>query len=99
MLEGNADDRMEYGMERMLAHAMPGPNARPARKPMATPNRIETSRRAASRGVAPHVVMRGYGGRLAGPVRVDPKIHDAVSVGDEALLAAGSGTPQCAVMG
>jgi tetraacyldisaccharide 4'-kinase len=43
----------------------------------------------ASRGVAPHVVMRGYGGRLAGPVRVDPKIHDAVSVGDEALLAAG----------
>jgi tetraacyldisaccharide 4'-kinase len=42
-----------------------------------------------SRGIAPHVVMRGYGGRLAGPVRVDPKIHDAVSVGDEALLAAG----------
>src|SRR5580658_8235884 len=39
-------------------------------------------------GVAPHIVMRGYGGRLAGPVRVDPTRHDAAAVGDEALLAA-----------
>jgi tetraacyldisaccharide 4'-kinase len=46
---------------------------------------VELLRRA---GVAPHVVMRGYGGRLAGPVRVDPAIHDAGAVGDEALLAA-----------
>jgi tetraacyldisaccharide 4'-kinase len=34
------------------------------------------------------VVMRGYGGRLAGPVRVDPQLDDAEAVGDEALLAA-----------
>ncbi len=39
-------------------------------------------------GVSPHIVMRGYGGRLAGPVRIDPAVHDAAAVGDEALLAA-----------
>jgi tetraacyldisaccharide 4'-kinase len=39
-------------------------------------------------GISPHVVMRGYGGRLSGPVRVEPAIHDAGAVGDEALLAA-----------
>ena len=39
-------------------------------------------------GMSPHIVMRGYGGRLAGPVRVDPVTHDADAVGDEALLAA-----------
>jgi tetraacyldisaccharide 4'-kinase len=39
-------------------------------------------------GVAVHIVTRGYGGRLAGPVRVDPAEHDASAVGDEALLIA-----------
>ena len=40
------------------------------------------------RGVPAHVVTRGYGGRLRGPVRVDPTRHDALAVGDEALLLA-----------
>lgn len=42
----------------------------------------------ASRGVGVHAVTRGYGGRLTGPVRVDPAAHDAAEIGDEALLLA-----------
>ena len=38
--------------------------------------------------IAVHIVTRGYGGRLGGPVRVDAALHDATSVGDEALLLA-----------
>ncbi len=41
-----------------------------------------------ARGVAAHVLMRGYGGRLPGPVRVDPALHTAADVGDEALMLA-----------
>jgi len=39
-------------------------------------------------GRRPHLLCRGYRGRLAGPVRVDPARHDAATVGDEALLLA-----------
>src|SRR3954447_17813859 len=42
----------------------------------------------AGNGIRVHTVTRGYGGRLAWPLRVDPTRHDAVSVGDEALLLA-----------
>ena len=41
-----------------------------------------------ARGMAPQVISRGYGGRLAGPVRVDATLHDAAAVGDEPLLIA-----------
>ncbi len=39
-------------------------------------------------GRAPAFLSRGYGGRLAGPVQVDPARHGFADVGDEALLLA-----------
>lgn len=43
------------------------------------------------RGVPAHTLSRGHGGRLKGPVRVDPAQHDAADVGDEPLLHAKDG--------
>lgn len=40
------------------------------------------------RGVEAHGLSRGYGGKLKGPVRVDPARHTAAEVGDEPLMLA-----------
>jgi tetraacyldisaccharide 4'-kinase len=39
-------------------------------------------------GEAPIVLSRGYGGRLRGPIKVDPDRHAAGDVGDEPLMMA-----------
>src|SRR5258708_1418303 len=44
--------------------------------------------RLAARGRAVHLLSRGYGGRLEGPVRVDPARHTSADVGDEPLMLA-----------
>jgi tetraacyldisaccharide 4'-kinase len=54
-----------------------------------TPTTIALLERLAQRGLtSAHVVSRGYGGRLSGPVRVDAALHSATDVGDEPLLLA-----------
>jgi tetraacyldisaccharide 4'-kinase len=49
---------------------------------------LDIGRRLANRGVAAHFLLRGYGGTLKVPTRVDPSRHDSTAVGDEALLLA-----------
>jgi tetraacyldisaccharide 4'-kinase len=54
-----------------------------------TPTTIALLERLTQRGhTAVYIVSRGYGGRLSGPVRVDPSQHTAADVGDEPLLLA-----------
>lgn len=54
-----------------------------------TPTTIALIGYLAQRGAASvHVVSRGHGGRLAGPVQVNPSKHSAADVGDEPLLLA-----------
>lgn len=56
-----------------------------------TPTVMALVERLTARGHTPHVVSRGYGGSLDGPVRVDPQQHTAADVGDEPLLLTGFG--------
>ena len=53
-----------------------------------TPVAIAIAKALAARGAAPHFLSRGYGGSERGPLRVNPSVHDAGRVGDEALLLA-----------
>jgi len=46
--------------------------------------------RLAERGVKAVALSRGHGGRLTGPLRVDPERHSAADVGDEPLMLAHS---------
>ncbi len=53
-----------------------------------TPAAIAIAKRLAAQGATPFFLTRGYGGNLAGPVRVDLLSHRASDVGDEPLLLA-----------
>ncbi|MGD9923813.1 MAG: tetraacyldisaccharide 4'-kinase [Pseudorhodoplanes sp.] len=53
-----------------------------------TPSAIAIGAILAAGGDRPFFLTRGYGGRLAGPIRVDPASHRAADVGDEPLLLA-----------
>lgn len=54
-----------------------------------TPVVRELLRRLRQAGTEAHGLARGYGGRLRGPVRVDPAVHSGADVGDEPLMLAG----------
>jgi tetraacyldisaccharide 4'-kinase len=53
-----------------------------------TPTAIHVAGVLRSMGWSPAFLTRGYGGALAGPIRVDPARHGFREVGDEALLLA-----------
>ncbi|MFT3689838.1 tetraacyldisaccharide 4'-kinase [Paenirhodobacter sp.] len=53
-----------------------------------TPTVIALVQHLAARGIAAHVVSRGHGGSLTGPVQVDERRHTADQTGDEPLLIA-----------
>lgn len=44
-----------------------------------------------ARGLRAGTLSRGWKGKAAGPLRVDPEAHDAAKVGDEPLMLAASG--------
>ena len=56
-----------------------------------TPTVIALIQHLAARGVAAHVVSRGHGGSLQGPVQVDERQHSADQTGDEPLLLSAFG--------
>lgn len=53
-----------------------------------TPTAIALLDRLKARGARPFALLRGHGGRAAGPLLVDPAIHGPDLTGDEALLLA-----------
>src|SRR5437660_472151 len=53
-----------------------------------TPLAIAVTRMLMAAGLRPVLLTRGYGGRLRGPLQVDPARHLAAEVGDEPLLLA-----------
>ncbi|HST92982.1 MAG TPA: tetraacyldisaccharide 4'-kinase [Brevundimonas sp.] len=53
-----------------------------------TPVAREVLRLLRAAGVEGHALSRGYGGRLEGPLRVEPGVHTAEDVGDEPLMLA-----------
>jgi tetraacyldisaccharide 4'-kinase len=55
-----------------------------------TPTVLALARVVRDLGETPVVLSRGYGGRLHGPIKVDPARHVADDVGDEPLMMAGS---------
>lgn len=95
-----------YGMRTLKRMAQPGKRASIplvcVGNPVAggagkTPAAIEIARLLSHAGRKPVFLTRGYGGRLEGPVRVDPTQHTAKDVGDEPLLLAR--TAPCVVAG
>lgn len=55
-----------------------------------TPTALAVGALLEAAGAKPVFLSRGYGGRLHGPLRVDPALHRAADVGDEPLLLARS---------
>ncbi|MEZ6001195.1 tetraacyldisaccharide 4'-kinase [Hyphomonas sp.] len=88
-----------FGIRRKLARAKP--EAIPARIVCIgnltvggvgkTPVVEAIRRRALDAGLRAASLSRGYGGKLEGPLKVDPAMHSSADVGDEPLMLAATG--------